>query len=52
MYFDEPVEAFDAPRLANRLIVFAASIFTLFYIVFPSPLLESAKVAAQSLFAY
>jgi NADH-quinone oxidoreductase subunit N len=52
MYFDEPVEAFDAPRLANRLIVFGAGVFTLFYIVFPSPLLESAKVAAQSLFSY
>jgi NADH-quinone oxidoreductase subunit N len=52
MYYDEPVEAFDAPRLANRLIVFGAGVFTLFYIVFPSPLLESAKVAAQSLFSY
>lgn len=52
MYFDEPVEAFDPPRLANRLIVLGAGVFTLFYIVFPAPLLDSAKVAAQALFAY
>jgi NADH-quinone oxidoreductase subunit N len=52
MFFDEPVEAFDPPRMANRLIVLGAGVFTLFYIVFPAPLLESAKVAAQALFAY
>lgn len=52
MYFDEPVEAFDAPRLANRLILLVAGAFTLFFIVYPSPLLLGAQAAAKSLFSY
>jgi len=52
MYFDEPTEAFDTPRLANRVILLVAGVFTLFYIVYPSPLLLTAQAAAKSLFAY
>lgn len=52
MYFDEPVEALDAPLTCNRVILAVTSAFVLFYFVYPSPLIATAQAAAKSLFAY
>lgn len=50
MYFDEPVESFDRPLMANRVILWATGLVTLFYFVWPAPLIAGAQAAAQSLF--
>lgn len=49
MFFDEPLEAFDAPVLSNRLILWGTSGVTALYIIWPSPLLSSAQAAAAAL---
>jgi len=50
MYFDEPEEAFD-PRPASLSVVVAASgLFTMFFFVFPAPLVAAAEAAAKVLF--
>jgi NADH-quinone oxidoreductase subunit N len=51
MYFDEPVETFDRPLLANRVVLWAAGLVTLLYFVWPAPLIAGAQAAAASLFA-
>ncbi|MCW5773912.1 MAG: NADH-quinone oxidoreductase subunit NuoN [Rhodospirillaceae bacterium] len=50
MYFDEPAEAFD--RLPGRelgLIQAAAAVFTLFFFLFPGPLVRAADMAVKSI---
>ncbi len=50
MYFDEPADAFD--RMPGRelgLIQAAAAAFTLFFFLFPGPLLRAAELAVKSL---
>ncbi|MGH7003085.1 MAG: NADH-quinone oxidoreductase subunit NuoN [Alphaproteobacteria bacterium] len=50
MYFDEPADAFD--RMPGRelgLIQTAAAVFTLFFFLFPGPLVRAAEMAVKSL---
>ena len=50
MYFDEPVDAFD--RMPGRelgLIQVAAAAFTMFFFLFPGPLVRAAEQAVKSL---
>jgi NADH-quinone oxidoreductase subunit N len=50
MYFDVPVAAFD-PRPASLSFVAAASgLFTVFFFLFPSPVVIAAQAAAKALF--
>jgi NADH-quinone oxidoreductase subunit N len=51
MYFDEPQAAFDRP-IASELkgVLVVTAIVTLFFFVFPDPLVGSAQAAAASLF--
>lgn len=49
MFFDEPLEPFDAPVLSNRLILWGTGAVTALYIVWPAPLLSSAQAAAAAL---
>jgi NADH-quinone oxidoreductase subunit N len=49
MYFDEPVDAFD--RMPSRelgLIQAASAAFTLFFFLFPGPLIRAAEQAVKS----
>jgi NADH-quinone oxidoreductase subunit N len=51
MYFDEPVGAFDQP-IATELkgVLFVTSIVTLFFFLFPGPIVGGAEAAASALF--
>jgi NADH-quinone oxidoreductase subunit N len=51
MYFDEPVGAFDRP-IATELkgVLFVTSIVTLFFFLFPGPIVGGAETAASALF--
>ena len=52
MYFDEPAIAFDrpiAPELKAVLVV--AAVLTMFFILYPDPVVGGAEAAAASLFA-
>jgi len=50
MYFDAPVAAFD-PRPASLSFVAAASgLFTVFFFLFPGPVVVAAQAAAKALF--
>ncbi|KAB7739288.1 NADH-quinone oxidoreductase subunit NuoN [Parvibaculum sedimenti] len=50
MYFDEPVQALDAPMSRELSIVLGLSgLFTLFFFVYPAPLIASAEAAAAAL---
>jgi NADH-quinone oxidoreductase subunit N len=51
MYFDEPSEAFDQPiGTPMTLVVAGTGLFTLFFFVFPAPLINAAAAAAAALF--
>ncbi|ABS69840.1 NADH-quinone oxidoreductase subunit NuoN [Xanthobacter versatilis] len=50
MYFDEPVEAFDPMPTELKAVLAVSGLFTIFYFVYPAPLIEAAGVAARSLF--
>ncbi len=51
MYFDEQADPFDRPVGREITLVLAATgIFTLFFFLYPSPLLSGAKTAAAALF--
>jgi NADH-quinone oxidoreductase subunit N len=50
MYFDEPVEAFDRNGTEMNVIMAVATIVILAFVFFPNPLMDSAAVAAASLF--
>jgi NADH-quinone oxidoreductase subunit N len=51
MYFDDPAEEFERP-MGNELsaLIAVAGIFVVLFIVFPSPIVESAASAASVLF--
>jgi NADH-quinone oxidoreductase subunit N len=52
MYFDEAIGAFDRPISAElRGVVFVTAAFTLFFFLFPGPILGGAEGAAAALFA-
>jgi NADH-quinone oxidoreductase subunit N len=50
MYFDPPAGAFDKTSPALSIVLGAASLATLLFWLFPGPIVESAAVAARSLF--
>ena len=50
MYFDEPAGAFDPMPSELKAILAVSGLFTIFYFVYPAPLIEAAGVAARSLF--
>ena len=51
MYFDEPVEAFDAPiERGLSLTMAAATTLSILFFFYPAPLIESASAAAATLF--
>lgn len=50
MYFDEPAEAFDPMPTELKAVLALSGLFTIFYFVYPAPLIEAAGVAARSLF--
>ena len=52
MYFDEPVGAFDRPLSAElKGVLFVTAVLTLFFFVFPGPIVGGADTAAAALFA-
>jgi len=51
MYFDEPAEVFDAGMPSELTVVLGLSgLFTMFFFVYPAPLLAGAQLAASALF--
>ena len=50
MYFDEPAEPFEAMPASLAIIAGVSGALTLFYVVYPAPLVEAAGVAAKALF--
>jgi NADH-quinone oxidoreductase subunit N len=51
MFFDDPAAAFEKPLgNANAAILAGSSVFVIFFVVLPAPLVEAATVAAKSLF--
>ncbi len=51
MYFDEPVGAFDRPIAAEiKGVLFVTSVVTLFFFLFPGPIIGGAEAAAAALF--
>src|SRR5271167_2819259 len=52
MYFDEPVGSFDRPITAElKGVLFVTAVVTLFFFVFPGPIVGGAEAAASALFA-
>ena len=50
MYFDVPAEAFEQPiRVEMSAIMTLSGIFTLFFFIYPAPILAGAQAAAQAL---
>src|SRR5580704_2040572 len=51
MYFDEPVDTFDRPITAElKGVVFVTAVVTLFFFLFPGPIVSGAEAAASALF--
>jgi NADH-quinone oxidoreductase subunit N len=51
MYFDEPVGAFDRPITAElKGVLFVTAAVTLFFFLFPGPIVGAAEAAASALF--
>jgi NADH-quinone oxidoreductase subunit N len=51
MYFDEPVGSFDRPLTAElKGVVFVTAVVTLFFFLFPGPIVSGAEAAASALF--
>ncbi|MFG1279379.1 NADH-quinone oxidoreductase subunit NuoN [Xanthobacter autotrophicus] len=50
MYFDEPVDDFDPMPTELKAVLAVSGLFTIFYFVYPAPLIEAAGAAARSLF--
>jgi len=48
MYFDEPLEAFDAMDSEVKLVAYGSGAFVLLFVIFANPLLNLAAAAAQS----
>jgi NADH-quinone oxidoreductase subunit N len=52
MYFDEPAAPFDRPISAElKGVVFVTAVVTLFFFLFPGPIIGGAEAAASALFA-
>ena len=50
IYFDEPAQPFEAPLASElRVVLGASSIVTLFFFVYPAPLIALAQAAAGAL---
>lgn len=50
MYFDEPAPAFVRPMPAELTVVLGLSgLFTIFFVVYPAPLMQGAQIAASAL---
>ena len=51
MYFDAPADAIEAPMSGElRVVVGASALFTLFFFLYPAPILSVAEHAATALF--
>ncbi len=51
MYFDEPALPFDTEVTpATRWVLVLCSVVTMFFFIFPTPLVDSARIAAEALF--
>src|SRR6478672_7539513 len=50
MYFDQPVQSFDAMPGLLRLVLAVAGVVNLLFFAWPAPLLSAASAAAKSLF--
>ncbi|MGE0846220.1 MAG: NADH-quinone oxidoreductase subunit NuoN [Flavobacteriaceae bacterium] len=50
MYFDAPAERFEPLSGELRAVLAIAGVVTLFFVVYPAPLMDAAAVAARSLF--
>jgi NADH-quinone oxidoreductase subunit N len=50
MYFDQPVQSFDAMPGLLRLVLAVSGVINLLFFAWPAPLLSAANAAAKSLF--
>jgi NADH-quinone oxidoreductase subunit N len=50
MYFDEPTGQLDPMRTELRAVLAVTGLFTIFFFVYPAPLVSVATAAAKSLF--
>ena len=51
MYFDEPLGAFDRPIAAElKGVLFVTAVVTMFFLLFPGPVVGGAETAAAALF--
>jgi NADH-quinone oxidoreductase subunit N len=50
MYFDEPAGQLDPMRNELRAVLAVSGLFTIFFFVYPGPLVSVATAAAKSLF--
>src|ERR1700760_4350684 len=50
MYFDEPLSQLDPMRVELRAVLAICGLFTIFFFVYPGPLVSVASAAAKSLF--
>lgn len=49
MFFDEPKEGFNEMPGPLKVVLGLAGVFVLLYIVYPNPIIDSAKIAAKAL---
>src|ERR1700742_246706 len=52
MYFDEPLSQLDPMRVELRAVLAICGLFTIFFFVYPGPLVSVASAAAKSLFNF
>jgi NADH-quinone oxidoreductase subunit N len=50
MFFDEPVEGFEAMPMELRVVLGLSSVFVIFFWLAPGQIVSAASSAAQSLF--
>ncbi|MEP9378020.1 NADH-quinone oxidoreductase subunit NuoN [Aquabacter sp. CN5-332] len=50
MYFDEPADAFDPMPGELKAVLGVSGLFTVFYFLWPAPLIDAAGAAARALF--
>ncbi len=50
MFFDEPAEPFEPLSGSHKLVMGAAGLFVLLYVIYPAPLVTVAYAAAKALF--
>ena len=51
IYFDDPADSFDKPIAKTLIIIISISaLFSLFFIIFPSPIISWTSIASMSLF--